>query len=935
MAICALAVQMQWKTFCHDVLHFQFGLENNVGNAGGNAGNAGGVPPQVQQGMVLELLTLLPEECCSHRLLVVPEEQVQEFTKSLVDSSHSVLTFLQQCLLVSNGDGAAGAGTSNGTGTGASNGEGVLKCLLSWITYIPVPPQLLKETPLLPWIFGIVTAGHGNTIVSSVQGMNMVVQGDMFDLATDLIIQLLKCYPSHHDSHMGLVHALIPLVMALGGGGSKTVTNTITTPTIPVTPTTPFDKALHDEDSDALRAYCRIFTEMGESYLSLIFHPQDLNQSALVEQILSCSAIPELEVATITLHFWYRFVTWMEDLQPYEYRQYQVDTFTPQLMKLTVACTSLLRYPSDLNDMAQDQKEDVYRDRFYVMDTLEDCCRLLGGQAVLNQVGQQLQAECARVSSLPPDQQLNQWQGIESCLMALSATARYIARDEGVVLPFVMKLLPELPSTVHLLRATANKLIGSYAMWLDVHPNHLQPLLPYLAQSLSSADCASSAAVAIKELCENCSTKFALGDSVLQLYDGIVVASSQQQQQSQSHQSQQIPPHVFNLKDELEVLEGACKAVSRQLQEMASAGTSSEGFSNYIGRLVQPIGERLASFATPTSTAGPKLILADIERLTVVVRFLKIPNTNTNVSARSQFLIDLMTQCWPLLDTLSQKYIKDVNLAEKLCRLHKHVLRECGAGAYKPLLDHLRVHLVRNYSASHASPYLYAASVCIGEYANDPTCLDRLYETFTELSNATFGLLQHHENFVSHPDVVEELFFLADRMVSRCPALFFCSPLLHSYIQCASVGMKLDHRDANRGTLTFIESVLGYGLDLSDPSKNNGNNANGACKDALEKVISTEGEQIVRNLVLSLKGELPCYRITYNSGSIAGILFKLKTLCPSLLGNWVQNSLASDQEILKSVLMNAIVNLCSREEFFESVRRYESICERNRKMGGN
>ena len=685
MALSALAVQIHWTTYCHDVLNFNIGSHIALDDLTALTGNAV-TAAHVQQQMVLELVTLLPEECCSHRLLLPDESQLGVFKKSLVEASHDVLAFLHQCLIHAKVHPALHASGSANTDSTHHISIKVLKCFLSWIIYIAIPPHLLQHTPLLPWLFDIVSAGDGNQYTTSVfhaatitqqqhpsnhpSNHPSIVQGDMFDLATDVIIQLLQCYPSHHDSHMGLVHTLIPLVMALGGS-STTVTNPTTGTSSTPTATTPFAKALHEEDSDALRAYCRIFAEMGESYTSLLFSPQDMNQSTLVEQILSCSSIPELEVATITLNFWYKFVTWMEDLQPYAYRQYQVDNFTPQLMKLVIACTSLLRYPQDWIDMAQDQQEDVYKNRFDVLETLEDCCRLLGGPVVLHQIGQSLQVECTRVTSLPPDQQMQQWQGIESCLMALSATSRYISRDEDQILPFVMRLLPELPPTVHLLRASANKLIGAYAMWLDGHPNHLQPLLPYLAQSLSNHDCASSAAVAIKELCENCSTEFALGDSVLQLYDGIVAAQPLQPNAS-----------VISLKDELEVLEGACKAVSRQLQEMASAGTSPDGFSTYIGRCVQPIGERLTAFATPTSTVAPQLILADIERLTVVVRFLKIPNTSNNVAARSQFLIDLMSQCWPLLDTLSRKFIRNINLAEKLCRLHKHVLRECGAEAY-------------------------------------------------------------------------------------------------------------------------------------------------------------------------------------------------------------------------------------------------------------
>ena len=870
MALCVLAIQKGDFTFLPSILS-----------------------QAKEKEQVLELVRVLPEEVSSPRLLLSREEDLYHFQSHLIQQSDGVLSLLE------------GIVTQQGVGGGGGGGgvELGLKCCFAWIAEVAIPPQvLLQHLSLIQYTIQILHVGEGGQI------QNQAVTSELYDIATDVTCQLIQCYPSTATSHHVLIDTLLPLLLSLNSG-----------------PTSPFAQALHTQNTDVLRAHCRIYTEMGESYLSLLLSPQpNAHSSTLLSTIVTCcSSINELEVAILPLHFWYRFVTWLEDLEPYEYRQYHVDSYTSQLIPLIGACRKMVCYPVDWEDLVEDQREDVVRDRMYVLETMEDLCRLLGGTLVLHHIGQGIQEECTRVASLPPEEQLEEWRGMESCLVAVTATAKYIARDEGEVLPHVMALIPTLPQSVPMLRATANKLIGVYAAWLDGHPSHLQPLLPYLAQSLNHVDCASSAAVAIKELCECCSTKFSLGESVLSLYDGIVAASSAVA--GQPGQGQE----VLGLKDELEVLEGACKAVSRQMQELASNGTSTASTDQYISRLVQPIGERLATFAAPTSTVGIKLVLSDIERLTVVVRFLKVPNTSANVTARSQFLIDLMTQCWPLLDALSQKFVKDVNLAEKLCRLHKHVLRECGAGPYKPILDHLRAQLVRNYAASHSSPYLYAASVCIVEYANDPTCLDRLYDTFSELSNATFGLLQHHENFVSHPDVVEELFFLADRMVSRCPTHFLRSPLLHSYVQCASVAMKLDHRDANRGTLTFIESVLGYGIELQAVPK-----ADDACKGTLEKVISTEGEHVVRNLILSLRGELPCYRITSNSGSIAGILFKLKTLCPSLLQTWAQNSFASSNDNVKSVFLEAISNLCSREEFFESMRRYESICTRNRRMGG-
>ena len=80
----------------------------------------------------------------------------------------------------------------------------------------------------------------------------------------------------------------------------------------------------------------------------------------------------------------------------------------------------------------------------------------------------------------------------------------------------------------------------------------------------------------------------------------------------------------------------------------------------------------------------------------------------------------------------------------------------------------------------------------------------------TEMSSVTFGFIRTLPDFVNHPDVVEEFFFLAGRMMTYCPdPLVVQSPsLLHSLVQCAIVGIEMDHKDGNRGILNFLDNLM-------------------------------------------------------------------------------------------------------------------------------
>lgn len=862
MALCALAVQMHWTTIVDDLL--------------------GNVQQQNQDmvHLVLEIVTLLPEEATTDRLLLKHEHSRHEFISMLFQSSSQILSFLHFC-------------ASKHDANANKRKEQVLRCLLSWVRYITPPPNILQESPLIDWMFQIV---HMN----QTDDPTLDNTGDIFDLAVDDIVEIIRCYPSSNRESVGLVHKIIPLVMALGDPNAKT----------------PFQRAIEEADEDGMRAYCRIFTEMGESYMTLILHYEDLNQTSLVDLILACSALPDNDIASITLNFWYQFITGLEDIEPYEYRQMQIDNFAPQIDKLVLICTSLLRYPDDIDSLLEDRVDDIHRNRFYVTDTLEDCCRLLGGHVVLQSIGTRLQQELQRVQQ----QSLSAWHEIEACIKALTSASRYIPHDEKDIIPYTMRLIPTLPVTVTHLRITSNFFVGAYSMWLNANPEYLQPILPFLAQGLSEPKCASSSALAIKQLCQSCSTQLALGDSVLELYSGILHAQQQQQL------------NAMDLRDELEVFEGACRAVSRQMGELVKTSRSDD-ISSYINRVVEPIGSQLMAVASNNSIA-PKQAIAVVERLTVVIRFLQVPDVvpNHNLS-RSQFLIDLTTQCWSALDHLSTKFT-DFNMAEKLCRLHKHCLRECGSVAYKPLFEKLCNHLTRAYHVSRQSPYLYAASVCVAEFNKDPTCIQKLYEMIENMAKTSFSLLTTPDDFNNNPDVVEELFFLGSRMVQHCPHIFVSSPLFHPFLQGATIGMKQDHRDANRGALNFLETALIFGLILQGGGGTRQDHQDGMSRKNLEHAFGQEGEKIASNLILSLIGDLPCYRISTKNGSISGILLRLYKLCPGLLLEWIKVPLSKIHHSQQTMLLNAFSSHQSQEDFDASVNKFVGVCIRSRKMGG-
>jgi len=96
----------------------------------------------------------------------------------------------------------------------------------------------------------------------------------------------------------------------------------------------------------------------------------------------------------------------------------------------------------------------------------------------------------------------------------------------------------------------------------------------------------------------------------------------------------------------------------------------------------------------------------------------------------------------------------------------------------------------------------------------------KLLEMVSALAQTSFTFLRTLEDLTHHPDVVEELFYLMGRAITHCPDPLVTSPLLLSLFQCAAVGMQAVHRDANKGTLNFLENAVSYGLRLREQPPN-------------------------------------------------------------------------------------------------------------------
>jgi hypothetical protein len=216
---------------------------------------------------------------------------------------------------------------------------------------------------------------------------------------------------------------------------------------------------------------------------------------------------------------------------------------------------------------------------------------------------------------------------------------------------------------------------------------------------------------------------------------------------------------------------------------------------------------------------------------------------------------------------------------------------------------------------------LYCASICVSDFGNDAMYTDRLNSLLGSLSSTVFSMLQTLENFTHHPDVVEEYFYLVERVVNHIPGSLTDRTMVSSLVQCAAIGMQVDHKGANKGTHKFIASLLSFALQArGSPSP---------AFAAVEYALTENGQMVVNHLMGALTLRLPCY-----SKEIPDIIWKLNTLCPGLLTQWVTAALAQETRVSERYRMeflNALGLGLSRGELRFGVEAFQDACYRERR----
>lgn len=333
-----------------------------------------------------------------------------------------------------------------------------LKVLASWLRAGEMVPSAIQQSPFFNYIF------------------ESLASEALFDDSVDLLVDLIHETQEIADNFEP-IQAIVPRLLPLRQ---------------------PLQQAVQNEDSEAVRGYCRIFVEAGECYAQLMLqHPAEF--MPIVEAIADCSAYSDLEVVTITLNFWWKLAVGLrkggflidQACQP----------FLEVIARLVDTVILHLRYPDDVDSLTGQDRDDFRDFRHDIGNTLKDCCTVLGSTACLARSFAALEAEVAKGTS-------GHWQVVEAALFSIRTMGAKVDLQENVVMPKLFEAIPQLPQSNTKVRYSATLVVGRYTEWLSEHPEYLPKMMDYVFSgfNVGDADVKTASASALKYLCKDCSS---------------------------------------------------------------------------------------------------------------------------------------------------------------------------------------------------------------------------------------------------------------------------------------------------------------------------------------------------------------------------------------------------------------------------------------------
>lgn len=739
---------------------------------------------------LLEILTVLPEEVNSSTLRLGANRR-QEVIQDLSACVPTVSEFLNVCL------------TSGGDNPQVQ--VRILRCFTSWVSVQAITLPEIAENAVVANAFQIL--------------LNVQASAVLHDAATDCVCALLQ-YLEDNNNQQALEMQLFQGVMALENG---------------------FHISVAHEDQEKSINYCRIFTELAESFLEKIINGSLNGESKphfaikILDLVLMCVGHHDYEVAGITFNLWYRL---SEEL--YQKNNSKLtNMFKPYVARLIEALCRHCQMEPDHEGLLE-EGDDFADFRVKVSELIKDVVFIVGSSNCFRQMFLSLQSPGVT------------WDSSEAALFIMQAVAKNILPEENDVVPQVVEAILNLPPNSHVaVRYTSILLLGELCEWVEKHPESLEPVLNCLLYCLQQPQLASAAADALQSICSACREHMSVHfNGLLQIIQSL---------------------DSFSITNQAAI--GLLKGVALIISQLPS-----EQIHNAMKEIcwfqIKPLCQLVQNDVKPEK--GLKTDPAYwLDRLAVIFRHTNLEVENGAVHPCQA----VVSEVWPILSTTCLKYQADGRIMERCCRCIRFAVRCVGKQAAH-LLEPLVNQMVMLYTAHHHSCFLYLGSVLVDEYATDANCVPGLLDMMQAFITPTFTLLQEPNGLKNHPDTVDDFFRLCARFLQKAPVAFLTSPSLSSILQCALLATTLNHRDANASVMKFFYDLIHSGRSHEDREDFS------IRQRLVKEILAEHGQRLVSNLIHACVFCLHSYMVN----DVADVLVELMDTDREAVSRWLEEA---------------------------------------------
>nr|XP_055139932.1 transportin-3 isoform X4 [Symphalangus syndactylus] len=357
---------------------------------------------------LLEILTVLPEEVHSRSLRIGANRRT-EIIEDLAFYSSTVVSLLMTCV--------------EKAGTDEKMLMKVFRCLGSWFNLGVLDSNFMANNKLLALLFEVLQQDKTSS--------------NLHEAASDCVCSALYAIEN--------VETNLPLAMQLFQGV--------------LTLETAYHMAVAREDLDKVLNYCRIFTELCETFLEkIVCTPgQGLGDLRTLELLLICAGHPQYEVVEISFNFWYRLGEHL-----YKTNDEVIHgIFKAYIQRLLHALARHCQLEPD-HEGVPEETDDFGEFRMRVSDLVKDLIFLIGSMECFAQLYSTLK------EGNPP------WEVTEAVLFIMAAIAKSVDPENNPTLVEVLEGVVRLPETVHTaVRYTSIELVGEMSEVVDRNPQFL------------------------------------------------------------------------------------------------------------------------------------------------------------------------------------------------------------------------------------------------------------------------------------------------------------------------------------------------------------------------------------------------------------------------------------------------------------------------------